>query len=411
MISLEGVPFNSSNILEDYPSNGCNTAKTPTPIVLKEGENKVAVLEESIEYLCKQHAFVLDGLYDEIENLRRANKDLQFRLVMCCCVTKGGKEKDEAEPTTCSRTAEDLASEVIELRQQLEKERLRNKTLVHQLETLRIAHSVVSETLPKNAPSKGGKVPVNEVFTAGRLEMQTINPKKPPQKHEKRQIEGSDTSNRLSQPIHTRTETGPSILSPELNPDSSSSAILLTPKTSIKATEGFWVRPSVASLQNKLWQTEGTSPHNSHLPGTRIIPVKLPVLRTSGPMAQPVEEIPGQELLTPTLHPTEIHKEGKANVENVARRSNSESNPTKSFHSARGALGNNNTTLYDSMHNNPRSANSVAFRTSHTPYNQHLGPFLPALPKPGDPGNATRARKARELQRKRLGRAPDLFPS
>ncbi|OON15068.1 hypothetical protein X801_09133, partial [Opisthorchis viverrini] len=207
------------------------------------------------------------------------------------------------------------------------------------------------------------------------------------------------------------TDTGPSILSPELNPDSSSSAILLTPKTSIKATEGFWVRPSVASLQNKLWQTGRTSPHSSHLPGTRIIPVKLPVLRTSDPMAQQVEEVPGQELLTPTLHPIEIHKEGKASGENVAQRSNSESNQTKSFHSARGALGNNNTTIYDSMHNIPKSANSVAFRTSHPPYDQHLGPFLPALPKPGDPGNATRARKERELQRRRLGRAPDLFPS
>ncbi|KAF8564274.1 hypothetical protein P879_08479 [Paragonimus westermani] len=204
-------------------------------------ESKVAELEKSINFLRVQHENMLKGLHEEIETLRRTNKALQFRLVTCSCSTTSPESKHSA--ISCPRSATDLESEVQELKRLLEEERKKNQTLVQKMEAMQLARSIALD---------------HSSFYCLQL------------------------------------PNGNRILSPELNHESSSSVILLTPRTSIIPPDGFWVRPSFASLQNKLLPTTSVSPRES-----RIVPVKLPVLRTSGSSTQFGK---GKEPETPRTH-------------------------------------------------------------------------------------------------------------
>ncbi|KAA3680558.1 uncharacterized protein DEA37_0009457 [Paragonimus westermani] len=260
-------------------------------------ESKVAELEKCINFLRVQHENMLRGLHEEIETLRKTNKALQFRLVICCCSTT---PESKHSAVSCPRSATDLEREVQELKRLLEEERKNNQTLVQRMEAMQLARSIALDV--PNTPSKLTKsnrdLESGSKRSAGGAERNDINQKVQPEMNERHtpQVKATGLVNKYLHPAeasgvsHTdknvnqklsQLPSGNRILSPELNHESSSSVILLTPRTSINPPDGFWVRPSFTCLQNKLLPTTSVSPRES-----RIAPVKLPVLRTSGSSTQ-----------------------------------------------------------------------------------------------------------------------------
>ncbi|CAH8628081.1 unnamed protein product [Dicrocoelium dendriticum] len=277
----------------DCCTNSSNSSPTPAFHVMHIEESKVDSLEKSIVFLREQHEHMLKGLHEEIEHLRRANKALQFRLVMCCCSTSSAPSKPTE--STCSRSVSDLKNEVTELRRLLEEERKKNALLSQQVETIQSGRQTVTEmqktltphsTLKSTKEQEYGNVRVSDSSLYERRRTSTPNRKRGSQRKDHRAVEISETD-KLTHPrqLH-RGSTTSRIHSPDLNPESSSSAILLTPRTSINPPDGFWVRPSVASLQNKLLPLNSISPRDSNARSTRITSVKLPVIGNSASMNQ-----------------------------------------------------------------------------------------------------------------------------
>ncbi|KAF6774489.1 hypothetical protein AHF37_05640 [Paragonimus kellicotti] len=306
MISVEtpnkperaSMNIRESKCTRDININISNSAHGGPSGSTSNGEDKVAELEKSINFLRSQHENMLKGLHEEIEALRRINKALQFRLVMCCCSASPPESKNSAMP--CPRSAADLEREVQELKRLLEEERKKNQTLVQKMEAMQLARSIALDV--PNTPSqltksnrdfdsstKRGASGAGKNGASGKVQPE-INEHHIPQVKTDGSVNkdvhlseasGVPHTDKSVNPKLSQLPSGSRILSPELNHESSSSVILLTPRTSINPPDGFWVRPSFTSLQNKLLPTTGVSQKEP-----RIVPVKLPVLRTSGSSTQ-----------------------------------------------------------------------------------------------------------------------------
>ncbi|KAF7233438.1 hypothetical protein EG68_02475 [Paragonimus skrjabini miyazakii] len=382
---------------KDVNVNISNSAHGGPTGSARNGEEKVAELEKSIIFLRVQHENMLKGLHEEIEALRRTNK------------------------VSCPRSAIDFEREVQELKRLLEEERKKNQTLVQKMEAMQLARTIALDV--PNTPSqltksnrdfdsgtKRGASGTGQNGASGKVQPE-INEHYIPQLKtdglvnknvHPAEASGVSHTDKIVNPKLSQLPSGSRILSPELNHESSSSVILLTPRTSINPPDGFWVRPSFTSLQNKLLPTNSVSPRES-----RIVPVKLPVLRTSGSSAQTGK---GKEPETPKTHLSAGRRNNGGETTEI-KTLNNESNQAKASRSARGSLGHNSIAIYDPMHDFPASASNTDIQSASGTYTQNLGPFLPALPKSGDPGHVNRIRKTRELQRKRLNRTQNLFPS
>lgn len=58
---------------------------------LSEAQKRVLDLEKSLQFLQQQHSETLVKLHEEIEHLKRENKDLQYKLIMNQKPQKRGK--------------------------------------------------------------------------------------------------------------------------------------------------------------------------------------------------------------------------------------------------------------------------------------------------------------------------------
>uniref|UniRef100_A0A287D4R0 CCDC92/74 N-terminal domain-containing protein n=1 Tax=Ictidomys tridecemlineatus TaxID=43179 RepID=A0A287D4R0_ICTTR len=54
----------------------------PTQLGLSEAQKRVLDLEKSLQFLQQQHSETLVKLHEEIEHLKRENKDLHYKLIM-----------------------------------------------------------------------------------------------------------------------------------------------------------------------------------------------------------------------------------------------------------------------------------------------------------------------------------------
>ncbi|VDP45860.1 unnamed protein product [Schistosoma margrebowiei] len=96
-------------------------------------------LGRNIAFLQKQHEAMLKGLHQEIESLKKINKDLQYRLVMCTC--SAGCSDDNLPQNKTNENS--LKQEISILREDLENERRKNARLMQQLEELQVSQNPV----------------------------------------------------------------------------------------------------------------------------------------------------------------------------------------------------------------------------------------------------------------------------
>uniref|UniRef100_A0A8C6QJ12 Coiled-coil domain containing 74A n=1 Tax=Nannospalax galili TaxID=1026970 RepID=A0A8C6QJ12_NANGA len=59
-----------------------STGPLPAPLGLSEAQKRVLDLEKSLQFLQQQHSETLVKLHEEIEHLKRENKDLHYKLIM-----------------------------------------------------------------------------------------------------------------------------------------------------------------------------------------------------------------------------------------------------------------------------------------------------------------------------------------
>ncbi|CAL8098455.1 unnamed protein product [Calicophoron daubneyi] len=297
MISMEKVNIRGDGVNEmkdkkpcsEFNRSNSNKPAISAPPINTSDESKIVALEKSVSFLRTQHALMLEGLHKEIENLRQVNRALQFRVVMCCC------KLDDAEPDEikrqCTIREEELVSEINSLKELLEAERKRNQALVKQIESMQLGRSVVreskkaSEITTSHSPSKG---PTSDNRTASQPGSEKLHSLRPAHPKENKDL-SSDYSNteRMRTPAELNLGTHARISSPELRPENSTSAIVLTPRTSVVSPEGFWVRKSIGNL-NGVNQPDGlpTVPTNGQ--GQRAYSVRLPVLRANQQYQQAV---------------------------------------------------------------------------------------------------------------------------
>ncbi|NP_001406831.1 coiled-coil domain-containing protein 74B isoform 2 [Rattus norvegicus] len=69
--------------LRPRPPAGPQHAGTqPPPLGLSEAQKRILDLEKSLQFLQQQHSETLVKLHEEIEHLKRENKDLHYKLIM-----------------------------------------------------------------------------------------------------------------------------------------------------------------------------------------------------------------------------------------------------------------------------------------------------------------------------------------
>ncbi|TNN18790.1 Coiled-coil domain-containing protein isoform 1 [Schistosoma japonicum] len=144
MIVLNNFPVNNN----DPGDTKFNTVMIPSskkeaPIIAnsKLGDKYRSVtLEKSINFLQGQHEAMLNGLHQEIESLKKANKDLQYRLAMCTC-SAGSPDNKLLQNKFIEENP--LRKELLTLQENLENERKKNASLVKLLEELQVPQNPI----------------------------------------------------------------------------------------------------------------------------------------------------------------------------------------------------------------------------------------------------------------------------
>ncbi|CAH8499969.1 unnamed protein product [Schistosoma turkestanicum] len=144
MIVLNNFPTNNDalgdkNIKNIKIPSDKREELTISPPKLGFDSHNVAV-DKSIEFLQKQHEAMLKGLHKEIESLKRINRDLQYRLVMCTCPAGYSGDKLPQNKTNEENT---LRQEILILQEDLENEKKKNACLLKQLERLKVSQNPV----------------------------------------------------------------------------------------------------------------------------------------------------------------------------------------------------------------------------------------------------------------------------
>ncbi|TPP64823.1 hypothetical protein FGIG_10476 [Fasciola gigantica] len=394
------------------------TFQSPTRTSTKDefvsGESKISTLEKNINFLRAQHEVMLRSLHEEIENLRKSNKALQFRLVMCSCSASCHMKIDE----TPSSLTSNLESEVQTLKKLLDEEKHRNQSLLAQMEAMQLARSVVAEqTDVKNTAvcvaQRGVKQCSVEHITKpspSGTSIRYIRGSAVNESHRTDHSEMSKTEPTLV-PFPTYNSGHSRVASPDMKTEGSSSAFVITPRTTCTAPDSLWVRRSVPTLIDVV-SVHGAShqplgcPQNG-VSGSHVVPSRLPALRNGKSLA-PTAQASSQTLANLRLPENGTHH-GLPNSHKPSSTLSNESSQTKAARSARTSLGNNSIAVFDPVSEFSNTYPVDLGRTSR-PYSSNLGPFLPALPKTGDAGQVARQRKARILQRKRMDRTQDMFP-
>uniref|UniRef100_A0A8D2HQP0 Coiled-coil domain-containing protein 74B n=1 Tax=Urocitellus parryii TaxID=9999 RepID=A0A8D2HQP0_UROPR len=81
----------------------------PTQLGLSEAQKRVLDLEKSLQFLQQQHSETLVKLHEEIEHLKRENKDLHYKLIMNQKPQKKANSQSKARPQPSSKRQESKA--------------------------------------------------------------------------------------------------------------------------------------------------------------------------------------------------------------------------------------------------------------------------------------------------------------
>ncbi|XP_017376388.1 coiled-coil domain-containing protein 74B isoform X2 [Cebus imitator] len=85
----------------------------PSPqLVQSDPQKRVLVLEKSLQFLQQQHSETLVKLHEEIEHLKRENKELHYKLIMNQKLQKKANSQGKARPQPSSFKKQDLKADV-----------------------------------------------------------------------------------------------------------------------------------------------------------------------------------------------------------------------------------------------------------------------------------------------------------
>ncbi|KAH9491491.1 hypothetical protein Btru_032085 [Bulinus truncatus] len=126
-------------IMEVEVKNNYTTDESPYGIEINTSQ-RIQYLERNIAFLQQEHADVLRSLQDEVDNLKKENKELQFKIVMSQKVQIPKVPKEEADITIHESVKTEemrilfLEEEVKELKHALRETRNKNHYLTQLLE-------------------------------------------------------------------------------------------------------------------------------------------------------------------------------------------------------------------------------------------------------------------------------------
>ncbi|XP_008997622.3 coiled-coil domain-containing protein 74B isoform X3 [Callithrix jacchus] len=95
------------------PAVGVQSLGPPSPqLVQSDPQKRVLVLEKSLQFLQQQHSETLAKLHEEIEHLKRENKELHYKLIMNQKLQKKANSQGKARPHPSSFKKQDLKADV-----------------------------------------------------------------------------------------------------------------------------------------------------------------------------------------------------------------------------------------------------------------------------------------------------------
>ncbi|KAH0505638.1 Coiled-coil domain-containing protein 74B [Microtus ochrogaster] len=100
------------------------------PLGLSEAQKRVLDLEKSLQFLQQQHSETLVKLHEEIEHLKRENKDLHYKLIMNEKPQKKANCQGKTKPQPSSFKKQELKSDALQ-KTELEEQSLSSAALFH----------------------------------------------------------------------------------------------------------------------------------------------------------------------------------------------------------------------------------------------------------------------------------------
>ncbi|CAH8849963.1 unnamed protein product [Trichobilharzia szidati] len=378
---------------------------SPKPV----GDSRNVPLEKSISFLKNQHDAMLKGLHQEIESLKKINKDLQYRLVMCTC--SAGEKMFTSKPI--ERDESSLKREILALQADLENEKRKNASLIKQLEALQ-----VSQNLPKGLP----RYKCKDEMSANSSEQ-----KNTADVYEVAQSLGNDRDRNDSGGILEENQGVCSKyvdVTMNANSESTNNQMMRTMTTSPSVSTvnrlplnisecNLWKRNISHSYDNDIYEKDETANKSSGLTGTRLLPIRLPALNFRKPLIQ--ASLSEQ---TKSDSPTKGTKYSVVNssLENE-KVMNNELNQIQRTRSAKSLSGNNNIAVFEPSIDLSTSSKNTNNSQSHQQHQHDLNlrkitqaysiglrPFLPSLTKSSTDmmtSSNDRHKKSKNSQRKR----------
>uniref|UniRef100_A0A3Q0KDW9 CCDC92 domain-containing protein n=1 Tax=Schistosoma mansoni TaxID=6183 RepID=A0A3Q0KDW9_SCHMA len=383
-----------------FPSSK-REAPVISPPKLDDDSRKV-LLDKSITFLQKQHESMLKGLHQEIESLKRINKDLQYRLVMCTC---SAGYSDDYLPQNKTKEENSLKQEISILREDLENERKKNARLMQQLEELQVSQNPV-KGLPRFACKNGRLSTYSEQKNISKNDEMFQSLNKSQTHHDNSEfLKGcQDVSSKNTDFITDTVTVNKNPIAPttgtlsvnKLIPTTSHSVPNKSSTTlSIPGNNLLTKRSILHSYDNEHVfekQEEEIIESNDELINTHLLPFRLPALSLRKPLIQ--ASLSNEQYKINTNNTKHSPTRGSLKNEETF---NSELKITRPIRSATGHNNSSATTLEASTNN--LQTKSIGSKTSHDlqqqlhdlnlrkvtqAYSIGLKPFLPSLTKPAD---------------------------
>lgn len=377
-------------------------------------DNRVLVLENNINFLKAQHDALLVGLYSEIENLRRKNKELQFRLVMCCC---NPESSNGISPAITEQQDSKLQLEVTALKELLENEKRKNSELLQQIHSLQSLHekndnTLTSEIIPQKFRSLSRPEPCGANLY---LDFQLRKPN-----YYDRSSHQFDQHNGSKSELLDSRNAFLSGVSDNLPQSISKGNQPISPlrRSVPQLPDGIYIkRPPTSSTHVRIETTDDEDINtDDYVHGTRIIPVKLPAIKGIKPLVQtgPEESYETNNCISPT---NQLCKHESFDLDLHFKSLNLNSSRAREAHSARNVLGHNSIALFDPpmelLMNNTgalTTSQQMKLRKAQRAYSIGMNPSLPSLSAKST-GINQRKHKSQISASKRLNRTHDLYPS
>nr|CAH8849828.1 unnamed protein product [Trichobilharzia regenti] len=413
MIIVDNFPVNNNTIgdkrikstLMPSENREITVINSPKPV----GDTRNVALEKSINFLKNQHDVMLKGLHQEVESLKKINKDLQYRLVMCTC--SAGEKMFTSKPIERDETS--LKKEILALQADLENEKRKNTSLIKQLEALQ-----VSQNLPKGLPRYKCK---DEILTNSSEQKNSTDACEVPESL-RNDRDRNDSGGVLEENQGVCSKYVDVTLN--ANNESANNQMMRTMTTSPSVSTvnrlplnisecNLWKRNISHSYDNDVYEKDETANKSNGLTGTRLLPIRLPALNFRKPLIQ--ASLSEQ---TKSDSPTKGTKYSAVNssLENE-KVMNNELNQIQRTRSAKSLSGNNNIAVFEPSNDLSTSSKNTNNSQSHQQHQHDLNlrkitqaysiglrPFLPSLTKSSTDmitSSNDRHKKSKNSQRKR----------